>query len=100
MKARIVEVLRARRRAPLSPRLAPLALTFALAAVHPRSALAQAEPPATAPADWTATAIDYSNVPYPYPVRYLPVRMMGEEHRMAYMDVAPVGQANGQTAVI
>jgi hypothetical protein len=61
---------------------------------------AQVEPPTAPPADWQATAIDYSNVPYPYPVKYLPIRVMGEEHRMAYMDVAPAGQANGQTALI
>ena len=100
MNARIVEVLRAGSRAPLSGRIALFALAFALTAARTTPALAQAEPPATAPTDWEATAIDYSNVPYPHPVRYLPVRMMGEEHRMAYMDVAPVGQANGQTAVI
>jgi pimeloyl-ACP methyl ester carboxylesterase len=60
----------------------------------------QAQPPSAPPPDWEATAIDYSNVPYPYPVRYLPVTLMGEQHRMAYVDVAPTGQANGQTAVI
>jgi pimeloyl-ACP methyl ester carboxylesterase len=76
-----------------------LALIVLLAAsAAPLSA--QAEPPSQAPADWEATAIDYSNVPYPYPVKYLTVQVIGEEHRMAYMDVAPVGAANGQTAVI
>lgn len=62
--------------------------------------LAQSEPPAEAPAGWTATAIDYSNVEYPYRVDYLDVSLYGEDHRMAYMDVAPTGQANGQTVVI
>ncbi|WP_420635010.1 hypothetical protein [Candidatus Palauibacter sp.] len=32
---------------------------------------AQTEPPSAPPADWEATAIDYSNVPYPHPVSYL-----------------------------
>jgi pimeloyl-ACP methyl ester carboxylesterase len=76
--------------------LALIALLAAAAA--PLSA--QTEPPAQAPADWEATAIDYSNVPYPYPVKYLPVEVAGEQHRMAYMDLAPIGAANGQTAVL
>ena len=61
---------------------------------------AQAQPPAEPPADWTATAIDYSNVPYPHPVSYLDVKLMGGDYRMAYMDVPPVGAANGRTAVL
>ena len=71
-----------------------------LALVRAAPAHAQEEPPAEPPADWEATAIDYSNVPYPHPVRYLTVRLMGQDHRMAYMDVAPTGEANGRTAVI
>ena len=61
---------------------------------------AQSTPPSEPPADWGPIAIDYSNVPYPYPVEYLAVRLSGEDHRMAYMDVPPVGPANGQTVVI
>ncbi|MDZ7671138.1 MAG: alpha/beta hydrolase [Gammaproteobacteria bacterium] len=59
-----------------------------------------AEPPAEAPADWVATAIDYSNIPYPYPVEYLPLRLFGRDLRMAYMDVAPCGPPNGRTVVL
>lgn len=59
-----------------------------------------AEPPAEAPPDWGPTAIDYSNVTYPYPVSYLGVALFGDTHRMAYMDVPPSGPANGQTAVL
>jgi pimeloyl-ACP methyl ester carboxylesterase len=66
----------------------------------PTAVSAQAEPPAEPPADWGPTAIDYTNVPYPYPVEFLDVRLYGEDHRMAYMDVAPVGQSNGRTVVI
>lgn len=61
---------------------------------------AQVAPPSEPPPEWEATAIDYSNVPYPYPVSFLDVRLEGEDHRMAYMDVAARGTANGQTAVI
>jgi len=61
---------------------------------------AQLDPPASPPPDWPATAIDYANVPYPYPVSYLGVRVYGQPYRVAYMDVAPSGPANGHTVVI
>ncbi len=82
-----------------------LAVTFGSAvplglAVQPAHAAARQEPPSTPPPGWEATAIDYSNVPYPHPVSYLDVRLMGRDHRMAYMDVAPVGEANGRTVVL
>ncbi len=77
---------------------ATLVLFGTLVATGP--AAGQAEPPSEPPADWGPTAIDYSNVPYPFPVEYLDVSLYGEDHRMAYMDVAPTGQANGRTVVI
>jgi pimeloyl-ACP methyl ester carboxylesterase len=40
------------------------------------------------------------NLPYPHPVQFFPVTIEGQALRMAYMDVAPVGQANGQTIVL
>jgi len=61
---------------------------------------AQAAPPSEPPAGWGPTAIDYSNVPYPYPVHYLDVELYGQDHRMAYMDVAARGEPNGRTAVL
>ena len=61
---------------------------------------AQAQPPAEPPADWGPIAITYENVPYPHPVSFLDVQLGGEDYRMAYMDVAPVGSANGQTVVL
>ena len=64
------------------------------------SVFAQHEPPSEPPADWSPTAIDYSNVPYPHPVSYLDVRLKGEDYRFAYMDVAPVGTPNGQSVVL
>ncbi len=63
-------------------------------------AIAQESPPSEPPAHWGPTAIDYSNVEYPFEVSFLDVRLFGEDHRMAYMDVAPEGPSNGQTAVI
>jgi pimeloyl-ACP methyl ester carboxylesterase len=39
-------------------------------------------------------------VPYPYPVSYLPFTLYGQSVRMAYMDVKPTGPANGQSVVL
>lgn len=77
-------------------------LTMLTAAALPLAASAAdtTEPPAQPPADWGPTAIDYSNVPYPYPVRFLPVRLWGQDLRLAYMDVAPAGRGNGRTVVL
>lgn len=77
----------------LGPAVLPLAL-------GPADVAAQREPPNDPPPGWEPTAIDYSNVPYPHPVRYMNVRLMGRDHRMAYMDVAPTDEANGRTAVL
>ena len=38
--------------------------------------------------------------PYPYPVHLFPLTQQGEQLRMAYMDVAPKGDANGRTVVL
>jgi len=64
------------------------------------SANAQSEPPATPPPEWGVTAIDFSNVSYPYPVEFLDVEVYGRQLRMAYMDVEPIGEPNGQTVVL
>ncbi len=58
------------------------------------------EPPAEPAADWGATAIDYSNVPYPHPVSYLSLELFGQDLRLAYMDVPPAGAGNGRTVVL
>ena len=77
-----------------------LTLTTVLSLAGTAHIGAQAQPPAEPPADWGPTAITYENVPYPHPVSFLDVKLGGEDHRMAYMDVAPVGQPNGQTVVL
>ena len=38
--------------------------------------------------------------PYPDPVQFMAVDYHGENLRMAYMDVAPTGKANGRTALL
>jgi len=60
----------------------------------------QDQPPEEPPHDWIPTAINYENVPYPYPVDFLEIQLYGEDHRMAYMDVSPEGESNGQTVVL
>lgn len=58
--------------------------------------------PAQPPTDETAGSIGTAmeGIAYPYPVRFLPLTVEGQTVRMAYMDVAPTGQAKGQTVVL
>jgi pimeloyl-ACP methyl ester carboxylesterase len=77
-----------------------LALAALLTIGWASAAFAQSEPPAEPPADWGVTAVDFSNVPYPYPVEFLDVEVYGNPLRMAYMDLAPAGTPNGQTVVL
>src|SRR5215470_20229026 len=37
---------------------------------------------------------------YPFPVSFFPVRINGEELRVAYMDVAPTGPVNGHAVLL
>lgn len=65
------------------------------------SVLAQSgTPPSEPPADWGPISSTMDEIPYPHPVHFLPVTHFGKRGNMAYMDVAPVGQANGQTAML
>ena len=65
-------------------------------AVSAAPALAQRQPPA----DYGPMSPSMEDLPYPHPVSFLSFRMYGQDVRMAYMDVAPVGQANGRTVVL
>ena len=63
--------------------------------------LAQAQAqPKQAPPDAKAFSPTLEDVPYPYPVRYLPLTMYQHDVRMAYMDVPPAAQPNGRTVVL
>src|SRR6187200_2675949 len=53
-----------------------------------------------APKDVQPGSITYDDVPYPYPVSYLPLTVYGQDVRMAYMDVPPSGTANGRVVVL
>jgi pimeloyl-ACP methyl ester carboxylesterase len=89
----------------LPGRAAWLAVCLALcpAAVLTNQSRAQAQTQAQAPptpTDVKPGSITLEDVPYPYPVSYLPLTLYGQEVRMAYMDVAPEGQANGRIVVL
>jgi pimeloyl-ACP methyl ester carboxylesterase len=80
------------------PRLA-LALAF-LVAITGGAAGAWQEALPKAPTDLTPGSITYDDVPYPYPVQYLPLTAYGQDVRMGYMDVPPASQPNGRVAVL
>jgi pimeloyl-ACP methyl ester carboxylesterase len=44
--------------------------------------------------------IGLEEIAYPYPVQFLDLVIEGQALRMAYMDVAPTGASNGNTAVL
>lgn len=50
--------------------------------------------------DVRPVSISCEECPYPYPSEYLPLTLYGQDVRMAYMDVAPEGAANGRTVVL
>ncbi len=45
-------------------------------------------------------SINCEECPYPAPSTYFPITAYGQDLRMAYMDVAPTGPANGHTVVL
>src|SRR6478609_1357687 len=61
---------------------------------------AQGDAPPKAPLDVKPGSIGYEDVAYPYPVSYLPLVLYGQDVRMAYMDVPPLGQPNGRTVAL
>jgi pimeloyl-ACP methyl ester carboxylesterase len=63
------------------------------------AAAAQAPVPPT-PTDIRPGSITCEDVPYPQPVSYLPFTTYGQDVRMAYMDVPPIGTPNGHTVVL
>ncbi|HVW94802.1 MAG TPA: alpha/beta hydrolase [Mucilaginibacter sp.] len=44
-------------------------------------------------------SITLENVKYPYPVKFLPLNIEGQDLRMAYMDIKP-GQSNGKAFIL
>jgi pimeloyl-ACP methyl ester carboxylesterase len=45
-------------------------------------------------------SITLENVKYPYPVKYFPVNTEGQNLMMAYMDIAPTQNPNGNTVIL
>lgn len=45
-------------------------------------------------------SISLEGYDYPYQVRFLPLNIGGQDLKMAYMDVAPVGEGNGRTVLL
>jgi pimeloyl-ACP methyl ester carboxylesterase len=78
-------------------RLIVLAIAFISVASQ---ALAQAQPAVPTPTDIKPGSITCEECPYPYPSSYLPLTLYGQDVRMAFMDVAPQGTANGHTVMI
>jgi pimeloyl-ACP methyl ester carboxylesterase len=78
------------------------ALCLCAVVLAPLPASAQASAPAAVPAptDVKPGSITCEDVPYPYPVSYLPLTVYAQDVRMAYMDVAPTGTPNGHTVLL
>lgn len=57
-------------------------------------------PPVPTPTDVKPGSITCDECPYPYPSKYLPISVYSQDVRMAYMDVAPGGAANGHTVLL
>ncbi|MEQ1580868.1 MAG: alpha/beta hydrolase [Steroidobacteraceae bacterium] len=56
-----------------------------------------AEPPTP---DVAPGSINNEETAYPHPSSYLPLKLYGQDLRMAYMDVPAAGQPNGRTVVL
>jgi pimeloyl-ACP methyl ester carboxylesterase len=70
--------------------------SFALAILLAFPALSHAQ----APDDWGAISISLEEIEYPHPVQYMEFTITGKDVRMAYMDVHPQGEANGNTVIL
>ncbi len=57
-------------------------------------------PDVPTPTDVKPGSITCEECPYPYPSSYLPLKLYVQDVRIAYMDVAPQGQANGHSVVL
>jgi pimeloyl-ACP methyl ester carboxylesterase len=75
----------------------PLVLSFLFFTIDVPAAPA---PESKTPAYTTPLGIALETWPYPWPVRFLELDLQGSRERMAYMDVAPTGRANGRTVTL
>ena len=57
------------------------------------------QPPPEPPAEWGPISINMEEIEYPHSVEFINLKVYGQDVRIAYMDVAPVGPANGRAVV-
>jgi pimeloyl-ACP methyl ester carboxylesterase len=57
-------------------------------------------PSVATPAGVNPGSITCEDVPYPFPVSYLPLTLYGQDVRIAFMDVPPLAQPNGHVVVL
>ena len=57
-------------------------------------------PPVPTPTDVKPGSITCDECPYPYPSKYLDISVYSQDVRISYMDVAPLGRANGHTVML
>jgi pimeloyl-ACP methyl ester carboxylesterase len=80
--------------------------TLLVAAVISAFAAGRADAQQTTPAapptptDVKPGSITCEDVAYPFPSTYLPLTVYGQDVRMAFMDVPPLGQPNGHTVLV
>jgi pimeloyl-ACP methyl ester carboxylesterase len=60
----------------------------------------QSPVPIATPTDVKPGSITCEDVSYPFPTASLPLTLYGQDLRIAYMDVAPLGRANGHTVIL
>lgn len=84
----------------LLSRVLVVSLAGALCAAVPAAATAQNAAPRPAPPDAKPFSPTLEDVPYPYPVQYLPLTLYTHDVRMAYMDVPPAATPNGHVVVL
>jgi pimeloyl-ACP methyl ester carboxylesterase len=80
--------------------MATLSRREALGGLAGMAAAIQSKALAQAPSDVNPGSITYEDIPYPHPVKTLPLTLYGQDVRMAYMDVPPAGAANGRQIVL
>jgi len=77
-----------------------LGLSFLLCAARASAQGGSILPPVPTPTDIKPGSITCDECPYPYPSKYLPISVYDQDVRIAYMDVAPRGAANGHTVLL
>jgi pimeloyl-ACP methyl ester carboxylesterase len=77
-----------------------LVLFFAMVFAAGASSAQPRTPSVPTPDGINPGSITCEDVPSPFPVSYLPLTLYGQDLRIAFMDVPPLGQANGHVVVL